>query len=149
MASVTLLMPVLAALLLMLHPSHAGQQIPARVSAEQHRAAWAAASEAAGGTLQHDDPSVTRGRFSPITFGGDPTGVADSTVAIQRAIKAAFGVVNPSAWCNVSTPAHNTAVDLGGGTFDVSLLSIDSGVFEVCTCSHACCRPSGMGGKAA
>jgi Ethanolamine utilization protein EutJ (predicted chaperonin) len=26
--------------------------------------------------------------------------------------------------------------DLGGGTFDVSLLTIDNGVFEVCGCTH-------------
>ena len=146
MAAPAMLLPVLLAAL----PSYGLQQQlrPARASAEQHREAWAAAASAAGArtTLQPrltEEPIPAPGRFSPITFGGDPTGVADSTVALQRAIDAAFGVVNPSVWCNVSNPSHNTAVDLGGGTFKISAtLWLGKGLtFRLC-CGGLVASPS-------
>eukprot|EP01043_Picozoa_sp_COSAG02_P019107 COSAG02_NODE_910_length_16005_cov_46.458569_8_plen_352_part_00 len=132
---VPLLLSMLLAALVFGRPSFGQQQLRrARASAEQHREAWVAAASAAGATTLQQEPSSAPGRFSPIAFGGDPSGMADSTVALQRAIDAAFGVVNPSVWCNVSKPSHNTAVDLGGGTFKISkTLRLNKGLtFRLC-----------------
>ena len=95
--------------------------VPSRVDANQHRAAWASAAAAAsGGGTSAAAALPEPGRFFPVDFGADPSGVLDSTVALQLAIDAALAVTNPSPWCNVSKPSHNTAVDLGGGTYRIN-----------------------------
>lgn len=62
--------------------------------------------------------------FTPTSYGGDPTGAADSTAAVQAALDAAFAWTAPDpilAALNGTKLFHGgAAVDLGGGTYRVA-----------------------------
>jgi len=73
-------------------------------------------------TVANPDHSVANAGsiFYPVDFGADPTGVNDSTKALQAAVDAAFAVVMPDRWSHASKPVRNTVVHLGGGTYRTS-----------------------------
>jgi len=67
----------------------------------------------------HPSPAAPAFSFSPLTFGGDPTGALDSSAALEAALEAATGVSG----ANALPPAGGSgfvSVDLGGGTYKVS-----------------------------
>ena len=67
----------------------------------------------------HPTPAAPALSFSPLSFGGDPTGALDSSAALEAALAAATGVFRE----NALPPAGGSgfvALDLGGGTYRVS-----------------------------
>ena len=62
--------------------------------------------------------------FTPTSYGGDPTGAADSTAAVQAALDAAFAWTAPDPILDALNGTKlfhgGAAVDLGGGTYRVA-----------------------------
>ena len=66
--------------------------------------------------------------FSPTAYGGDPTGVKDSTAAVQAALDAAYHVTLPGSFIGNSSNHGGATVDLGGGEYKISTtLKLSSG----------------------
>ena len=58
--------------------------------------------------------------FTPASYGGDPTGKFDSTLAVQAALDAAATVAVPGAFIGNGTNHAGATVHLQGGEFLVS-----------------------------
>lgn len=102
-----------------LHHFHARHQavIQRLLGSHYEEADFHAASSRRLGALSTAQPGV----FVPAAFGGDPTGQADSSAALGKAINAAIAFGNCSfreepAVCNL----HGAVIDLRGGEYAIS-----------------------------
>ena len=80
----------------------------------QRSGSFAAAAAATGGN------ATGTGVFYPTAYGADPTGVADSTSALQHAMDAAAAMVVPGPYIGGLTNTGGAIVNLEGGEYRVS-----------------------------